>query len=143
MLDEHRFVPVYLRPDQLDEPRPLRETVHFEPGSAVPNQRSSARLQLLVSELKQRKGEYRHVVLEGYTDDRESEPEALSRARAEAVQALLSPELPGVYVEIIPRGAERPIAPNETDYGRLRNRRVQVYLADEEAPDALPAPSEE
>lgn len=136
VVDEQLFVPLYLRPERLDDPRPLRETIHFEPGSSEPNQRSNARLQLLVDELKERAGGYQHVVLEGYTDSREGESTALSRQRAEAVREQLAKELPGVYFEIIPRGARNPIAPNETTYGRQRNRRVQVYLAEEEAPDA-------
>lgn len=135
VLDEQRYVPLFLRPDQADEPRPLRETIHYDPGATEPNQRSSARLQLLVEELKERAGEYRHIVLEGYTDNREPEPTELSRKRAEVVRDVLAKELPGVYFEIIPRGPRRPLAPNETEFGRQRNRRVQVYLADEEAPE--------
>ncbi|MBW1879459.1 MAG: phosphate ABC transporter substrate-binding/OmpA family protein [Deltaproteobacteria bacterium] len=132
VVDEARFVPLFLRPEQLDEPRPLRETIHFEPGSSVPNQRSTARIKLLVAELTDRVGEFRHVVLEGYTDNQEPDPTDLSLARAEAVKVILEAELPGMFFEIIPRGASNPIAPNETPYGRLRNRRVQIYLAEEE-----------
>jgi len=136
VLDEQRYVPLFLRPEQADEPRPLRETIHYDPGAAVPNQRSSARLQLLVQELKERAGEYRHIVLEGYTDNREPDSVVLSRKRAETVREVLGKELPGVYFEIIPRGSDRPLAPNTTEFGRQRNRRVQVYLAEEE--DAQP-----
>lgn len=133
VVDEQRFVPLFLRPERMDEARPLRETIHFDQGEAAPNQRSAARLQLLVDELRSRAGEYRHIVLEGYTDALEPAPADLSQARAEAVRSLLQGELPGLYFEIIPRGAVNPIAPNDTPYGRLRNRRVQVYLAAEEA----------
>ena len=136
VVDEQRFVPLFLRPETLNAARPLRETIHFEPGSAVPNQRSIARLQLLVNELQQRAGEYRHIVLEGYCDVEEEDPTPLSKSRAEAVRVLLNGELPGTYFEIIPRGNSNPIAPNNTPYGRQRNRRVQIYLAAEEAPDA-------
>ena len=132
VVDEARFVPLFLRPERLDEPRPLRETIHFEVGSPEPNQRSGARLQLLTDELRERAGEFRHVVLEGYTDNREPDATALSQARAEKVKELLSAELPGLYFEIIPRGVVNPIAPNDTPYGRQRNRRVQIYLAEEE-----------
>lgn len=133
VVDEQRFVPLFLRPERLDEARPLRETIHFEPGQAEPNQRSAARLQLLVDELRERAGEYRHVVLEGYTDPQEGDATRLSQARAEAVRGMLQQELPGLYFEIIPRGELNPIAPNDTPYGRQRNRRVQIYLAAEEA----------
>jgi len=135
VVDEQRFVPLFLRPETLNAARPLRETIHFEPGSATPNQRSVARLQLLVNELQQRAGEYRHIVLEGYCDVQEENPTELSKGRAEAVRDLLKRELPGLYFEIIPRGQASPIAPNNTPYGRQRNRRVQIYLAAEEAPD--------
>lgn len=134
IVDEQRFVPLFLRPQQLDEPRPLRETIHFEPGAAEPNQRSLARLQLLVQELRER--QLRHVVLEGYTDDSEAEPFGLSQQRAETVRSLLAAEMPELYFEIIPRGARNPIAPNDTPYGRQRNRRVQVYLAEDEGEKA-------
>lgn len=133
-VDEARFIPLFLRPERLDEPRPLRETVHFEVGSSEPTQRSMARMDVLVEDVRDRAGEYRHVVLEGFTDPTEARPVELSRARAEAVRDLLQAELPGVFYEIIPRGARNPIAPNETPLGRQRNRRVQVYLEEDAAP---------
>lgn len=130
VVDELRFVPLSLRPDKADAERPLRETVQFEVDSSLPNQRSRARLQLLMGELKER--QYRHVILEGFTDDRENDPYTLSQQRAEAVRTLLVDSMPELYVEIIPRGPKDPIAPNDTPYGRQVNRRVQVYLAEEE-----------
>lgn len=136
IVDEARYVPLYLRPDRSDEPRPLRETIHFEPGSHEPNPRSKARLEFLVEELRDRSGEYHHVVLEGYTDAQETDPLSLSEARAAAVRDLLKKELPHTFFEIIPRGAENPIAPNSTPYGRQENRRVQIYLEAEAKEDA-------
>ena len=135
VVDERGLVPLFLRPERMDEPRPLRETIHFEPGRSVPNQRSMARLQLLVDELRERNID--HVVLEGFTDNRERGALRLSEQRANAVRELLSNELNDVYFEIIPRGATNALAPNDTPYGRLRNRRVQIYLApdEQETPD--------
>ncbi|MCB9683685.1 MAG: substrate-binding domain-containing protein [Alphaproteobacteria bacterium] len=130
VIDELRYVPLSLRPDRADTDRPLRETLQFEVDSSVPNQRSNARMQVLISELKEK--QYRHVILEGFTDDREADPYKLSQQRAEAVRTLLSDAMPELYVEIIPRGPKSPIAPNDTPYGRQVNRRVQVYLAEEE-----------
>ncbi|MFT4622334.1 MAG: phosphate transport system substrate-binding protein [Myxococcota bacterium] len=132
IVDEQRFVPLFLRPGRLDDPRPLRETIHFEQGESRPNDRSTARLQLLVSELRERAGEYRHIVLEGYTDNLEPNAIPLSGERAEMVKGMLAAKLPGLYFEIIPRGAAKPIAPNDTPYGRQRNRRVAIFLAAEE-----------
>ncbi len=130
VVDEQNFVPLFLRPERLDEPRPLRETIHFDQNKAAPNQRSLARLQLLVEEIRERK--IAHVVLEGYTDTREDNAYPLSEERANSVRELLIAELPELFFEIIPRGAKNPLAPNDTPYGRLRNRRVQIYLASEE-----------
>lgn len=141
VIDEQRFVPLFLRPERMDEPRPLRETIHFDLGDAAPNQRSAARIKLLADELRDRTGEYSHIVLEGYTDNQESNPEVLSQQRAETVKAMLAPELPGMFFEIIPRGAQNPLGPNTTPFGRQQNRRVQIYLGDEEKevpPPAIP-----
>lgn len=130
VLDEQRFVPLSLRPEVSVEARPLRETIHFAVDAALPDQRSAARLALLVRELEEK--QYRHVVLEGFTDDREADPYGLSGRRAGAVRQLLLDRLPELYVEVIPRGPTQPIAPNDTPYGRQVNRRVQVYIAEEE-----------
>ncbi|MEZ4323380.1 MAG: phosphate ABC transporter substrate-binding/OmpA family protein [Myxococcota bacterium] len=140
VMDEQRFVPIYHRTKSFDEPRPLRETIHFESGESMPNQRSMARIQLLVQELRQ-KG-HKHVVLEGFTDDREDAPIDLSRQRAETVRDLLDQQVEDMFFEIIPRGSIRPLAPNSTQYGRLRNRRVQIYLADEEKFEEVVVPAE-
>lgn len=138
IVDEQRFVPLFLRPERLDEPRPLRETVRFEPGFSTPNESSLARLGLLVEEVRERG--IRHVVLEGYTDNREPDPYALSEQRAQSVRALLAQEVPDLYFEIIPRGPKNPIGPNETPFGREVNRRVQVYLAEDEHEASVQAP---
>ncbi len=146
IVDEARFVPLFLRPERFDEPRPLRETIHFEPGSSEPNQRSTARMRLLVDELRDRAGgAAKHIVLEGHAGSAEGDdPTALSQARAETVRDLLAEDLPGIYWEIIPRGAEYPIAPPTTPYGRERNRRVQIYMVDPDRDgDLMADPSDE
>lgn len=134
VVDEQRFVPLFLRPERLDEPRPLRETISFEPGSSTPDARSMARLNLLVDEVRERG--VRHVILEGYTDGSEADPFALAEQRAVAVKTLLEADVEGLYFEVIPRGPKNPIAPNNTPYGRQVNRRVQVYLAEDERESA-------
>ena len=144
IVDEERFVPLFLRPARMDEPRPLRETIHFEVGSSTPDQRSMARIELLIDELKDRSSSYGHIVLEGFVDDKEDDPIGLSEKRAEAVKLLLNTQIPGTFFELIPRGAANPIAPNATPAGRQQNRRVQIYLSDEEEPDkSAPTPKPE
>ncbi|TNE84257.1 MAG: hypothetical protein EP330_30085 [Deltaproteobacteria bacterium] len=140
IVDEEGFVPLFLRPDRMDGPRPMRETIHFEPHSSQLTTRSQARLKVLAEELKERSSDFRHVVLEGYADSHEEEPERLSSERAAAVEAALKTELPDLFFETIPRGASNPLAPNATPHGRHRNRRVQIYLAEEEVD--TPAPTE-
>ena len=135
VVDEADFVPLYLRPELMDEPRPLRETVNFDLGSSQPTARSIARIGLLIDELKGRAGEHNHIVLEGFTDTQEENPIELSQKRAEKVRDILSEALTGRFFELIPRGSAHPIAPNETQFGRQRNRRVQIFLADEERED--------
>lgn len=130
LVDEQRFVPLSLRPDVSVEARPLRETIHFGVDASTPDQRSAVRLELLIKELEEK--QFRHIVLEGFTDDREAEPYRLSEMRASAVRTLLLDRLPQLYVELIPRGPGSPIAPNDTPKGREVNRRVQIYIAEEE-----------
>ena len=104
VVDEADFVPLFLRPEMMNEPRPLRETVHFEASSSRPTARSIARIGLLIDELKERVGEHNHIVLEGYTDAREQNQMELSHQRAETVKDILSEALPDRFFEIIPRG---------------------------------------
>lgn len=132
VVDEHRFVPIYHRTAKLEGPRPLRETVHFDVGETYPNQRSVARIQLLVQELQGRRQKGQHIVLEGFTDSTEADPLQVSEKRAHAVRDLLAVQLDDPFFEVIPRGSADPLAPNTTPYGRQRNRRVQIYLADED-----------
>lgn len=133
------FVPLMARPELMDEPRPLREIVQFEEGSDAFTSRSQARLGALIDELKQKRGSATHVVLEGYADAEESDKDSLSEKRALRVKEAIEGQISGLFFELIPRGDERPIAPNGTPTGRERNRRVQVYLASEEAPELDPS----
>jgi phosphate transport system substrate-binding protein len=139
VVDQQSFVPLFLRPATMDDPRPLRETLHFDEGSKQLDQRSQTRLHVLMEELRERASVSGHIVLEGFADPGEKDPVALSQGRADAVRALLEKELSGTYFEIIPRGAENPLAPNSTPFGRLQNRRVQVYVESENRPEGAPA----
>jgi phosphate transport system substrate-binding protein len=142
VVDEAGYVPLFYRPERADEPRPLRETIHFEAGKVEPNQHSEARLHLLIDELQQRTGESRHIILEGYADNQEADAMSIASKRAMAVQKRLEVALPGTYFEIIPRGTANPLGPNTTPYGRMMNRRVQIYLADEENIDERDSPKQ-
>lgn len=72
------------------------------------------------------------VVIEGHTDSRgdESRNRTLSRRRAIAVREWLLSRMPlsADRITATGYGESRPIAPNETEEGRAKNRRIDVIL---------------
>ena len=72
------------------------------------------------------------IVVEGHTDSYGGDDSnlALSRRRAEAVSAYLSGELgvPTFRMSAVGYGETQPIANNETEQGRERNRRIDVII---------------
>jgi len=79
----------------------------------------------------------RRVLIEGHTDNVGSDGynENLSRRRAEAVAIQL--EAMGVQqprVTVVGYGKQYPVAANTTDTNRALNRRVEVYLSDNNEP---------
>jgi OmpA-OmpF porin, OOP family len=72
------------------------------------------------------------IQVNGYTDNLGTVAYdiALSRSRALAVARVLQSALAGRAVTLVPQGFGRanPIAPNTTDAGRARNRRVTIVL---------------
>lgn len=79
----------------------------------------------------------RQVLIEGYTDDTGSAAynEGLSRRRADAVQrALIEVGVAPDRVSTVGYGEEYPISDNHSDTDRALNRRVEVYIADDDQP---------
>lgn len=73
----------------------------------------------------------RRARIEGHTDSRGSANlnQALSQQRAEAVRdALVARGVDPSRLVAVGRGADRPVASNETPEGRARNRRVEIIL---------------
>lgn len=72
------------------------------------------------------------LIVEGHTDSYGSDEAnmALSRRRAEAVGQYLTDELaiPQYRISAVGYGETRPIANNETEQGRQRNRRIDVRI---------------
>jgi OmpA-OmpF porin, OOP family len=71
------------------------------------------------------------VVVEGHTDSYGSDDTnlALSRKRAEAVQAYLAQlGVPALRMSAVGYGETQPIANNDTEQGRARNRRIDVII---------------
>lgn len=73
----------------------------------------------------------RKIFVEGHTDNLGSEEynQQLSQRRAEAVARVLERNgVPSDRLEIRGLGESQPIAPNESQAGRLKNRRVEIVL---------------
>lgn len=71
------------------------------------------------------------VLVEGHTDATGPEETnlALSRARAQAVRAILVQQgVEGSRIEALGMGEAEPVATNESADGRSRNRRVEIHL---------------
>ncbi|CAG4892660.1 OmpA family protein [Paraburkholderia saeva] len=90
----------------------------------------------------------KRILVAGYTDN-VGDPDSnlkLSTARAEAVREWLieASGIPATQFAIQGYGDTRPIASNDTEAGRAKNRRVEITLvpdADKGAPQSGPAPA--
>jgi len=85
----------------------------------------------------------RQVLIEGHTDDIGSNAynENLSRRRAEAVaHALSALGVPSPRVTAVGYGESYPVASNSSDTNRALNRRVEVYISDNDQPVRPRAP---
>ena len=109
--------------------------VLFESGRAEVKPGAQNSLGKLADFLKQYPT--RHILIEGHTDNvgAASYNEALSQRRASAVQAALTGMgVPANRVTTAGYGKEYPVAANTTDTNRALNRRVEVYIADNDQP---------
>ncbi|HNG63204.1 MAG TPA: OmpA family protein, partial [Ferruginibacter sp.] len=72
------------------------------------------------------------VEINGHTDNtgRAATNEALSLARAGSVKKYLDTKLPLLSIKIVisGKGQNFPVAGNDTESGRARNRRVEIIL---------------
>jgi len=79
----------------------------------------------------------RRILIEGHTDNIGSTAsnEVLSRRRADAVNAaLVGMGVAAQRADTVGYGAQYPIADNATDTNRALNRRVEVYIAENNQP---------
>jgi outer membrane protein OmpA-like peptidoglycan-associated protein len=75
------------------------------------------------------------LLVEGHTDStgNDATNQALSKARAEAVQSyLVSRGIPAQRVTAVGLGSSRPVADNKTPEGRANNRRVEIVVQQNE-----------
>ncbi len=81
----------------------------------------------------------RQILIEGHTDStgRAEYNQELSLARAESVKdALVSYGVDSSRIETDGFGQDRPVASNDSDFGRTQNRRVEIVILDGPEPQA-------
>lgn len=109
----------------------FREPHQFGPGSAAPASRLHAALKAVGLALEAQPGA---IVISGHADAtpagaRYASNADLASARASAVARLLATQLSDPRrVTTESRGDAEPLAPNDTDENRARNRRVTILL---------------
>ncbi|MFQ6574322.1 substrate-binding domain-containing protein [Pseudomonas sp. UM16] len=126
-------------PPAEDMPQPYRTLVRnaqrlsvnfrFQEGSANLDSKALRDVQRVVDYLRQHNKLHQQVVLVGFGDAKHDSERAalLSRLRAMAVRRELIKE--GVTLrEVIGLGDELPVATNTAEEGRIRNRRVEVWV---------------
>ncbi len=109
--------------------------VLFETGSANVKPGAQASLRKLADFLQ--KNPNRRILIEGHTDSvgAASYNEALSRKRADAVSsALQGMGVATPRVSTVGYGESYPVADNATDTNRALNRRVEVYIGENDQP---------
>jgi phosphate transport system substrate-binding protein len=107
----------------------LSVNFRFQEGSASLDNKALRDVQRVAEYLRQADKLRSKAVLVGFGDPKETPGRAalLSRLRAQAVRRALARE--GVEVqEVTGMGDELPVAGNELEQGRLRNRRVEVWV---------------
>lgn len=129
-------VAVQPQPQMPDDYRQLAEQAQrlsvnfrFQEGSASLDTKAQRDINRVLDYLGRHDKLHNKVVLVGFGDPK-SDParaELLSKLRAMAVRRELAKQ--GVLLrEIVGMGDELPVAANSEDHGRIRNRRVEVWL---------------
>ncbi|MFV3387778.1 substrate-binding domain-containing protein [Pseudomonas sp. NY15364] len=107
----------------------LSVNFRFQEGSATMDNKAHRDLQRVLDYLKQHDKLQNKVVLVGFGDPKNDpkRAELLSKLRAMAVRRELARQ--GVlFREITGMGSELPVAANDQDNGRIRNRRVEIWV---------------
>jgi outer membrane protein OmpA-like peptidoglycan-associated protein len=127
--DEPRqSIKLTLRYKRLPPPPPFVLTgVNFDVGKATIRPESLPRLEVVFEFMKHKKSA--RVEISGHTDNvgNPRTNKALSAKRAAACRSyLVSKGIDVSRITAIGHGAERPVAPNDSDENRQKNRRIEV-----------------
>jgi outer membrane protein OmpA-like peptidoglycan-associated protein len=105
------------------------KNVTFQRGKAILVENSTSELDLLFNFLKE--NPLQKIKIQGHTDNtgNESKNLELSKQRAESTQNyLLKKGCEASRISIEGFGSSKPIAPNDSEEGKSKNRRVEVVL---------------
>lgn len=107
----------------------LQLNIRFDPGSNRIESRARSYLDALAASLLE--GAPSDVIFVGHTDDRGDEEtnRTLSERRAQVVADYVAGRgVPAYRVHAEGKGEAEPVASNQTEEGRARNRRVEVFI---------------
>ena len=117
-----------LRFKRLPPPPPfVLSGVNFDTGKATIRPESFERLDIVVDFMKHKKSA--QVAISGHTDNlgKPKTNKALSTKRAQACRSyLISKGIDSSRITAVGYGGERPVAPNDNDDNRQKNRRIEV-----------------
>ena len=111
----------------------VSERIQFETDSAVLKEHSKVVLNEVVKVMKQRT-DVKLVEIGGHTDSTGQKDAnlLLSQARAESVKFYISSQgVAAQRMRAMGYGDRVPVAPNDTDLGRMRNRRVEFRIIEQ------------
>lgn len=117
----------------------LNANVAFDKDKAVLKPEAQSRLAEVVAQLRtQPPGA---VSIKGYTDNLGTHEHGveLSQQRADAVRQVLAPQLSGFTLTAEGRAEADPVAPNDSETNRAKNRRVEIAYTRPPAPSARPS----
>lgn len=107
----------------------IRSVYRFAESSEVVNAKEYLKIRKLTGYLKDHG--LTRIILVGYTDNQggAAGAETLSIKRAKALAKKLRAQTTGVTIRVVAGGISKFVAPNDNEWGRSKNRRVEIFIA--------------